>query len=97
VAVMNNGAKKGGTPAAWEVVRSAPGLEDLWQLHYAVDGGRNHNVAETFIANMDESTAYGIKLSAHADGSFTVTNARNGHTKTYPARNAGADREESRV
>src|SRR5436190_666219 len=37
VAVMNNGARKGGSPAAWQVVRSSPALEDLWQLHYAVD------------------------------------------------------------
>jgi len=30
-------------------------------------------------------TAYWIKLSAREDGSFTVTNARNGFTKTYAA------------
>jgi hypothetical protein len=28
-------------------------------------------------------TAYWIKLSAHQDGSFSVTNTRNGFTKTY--------------
>ncbi|MBM3817951.1 MAG: MBL fold metallo-hydrolase [Acidimicrobiia bacterium] len=31
-------------------------------------------------------TAYWIKVSARQDGSFTVTNARNGFTKTYSAR-----------
>src|SRR5436190_10148680 len=86
VAVMNNGARKGGSPAAWQVVRSSPALEDLWQLHYAVDGGRDHNVAEPFIANMDESTSHGIRISARADGSFTVTNGRNGQSKTYAAK-----------
>jgi hypothetical protein len=30
--------------------------------------------------------AYWIKVSARDDGSFTVTNARNGFSKTYPAR-----------
>jgi hypothetical protein len=30
-------------------------------------------------------TAYWIKVSARDDGSFTVTNARNGFTKTYAA------------
>ena len=30
-------------------------------------------------------TAYWIKVSAREDGSFTVTNARNGFTKTYAA------------
>lgn len=85
VAVMNNGAKKGGSKAAWRVMRDAPGLEDLWQIHYAVDGGNDHNSTERFIANMDETTAHGIRISAKADGSFAVTNERNGHTKQYPA------------
>jgi hypothetical protein len=31
-------------------------------------------------------TAYWIKVSAQPDGSFTVTNARNGFSKTYEAR-----------
>ncbi len=83
VAVMNNGPKKGGSAEAWTVVRNSPGLEGFWQLHYAVDAGADHNVAETYIANMDETTAHPITLSAQRDGSFTITNARNGVTKTY--------------
>ncbi len=86
VAIMNNGAKKGGSPEAWQTVHDSPGLQDLWQLHYAEAGGKDHNVGESFIANMDESTGHGIKLSAQKDGSFTVTNERNGNSKTYPAR-----------
>jgi beta-lactamase superfamily II metal-dependent hydrolase len=89
VAVMNNGAKKGGTPAAWEVVHGAPGLLDLWQIHTAVDAGADHNVAEPFIANLDERTAFGMKVSASRDGSFTVTNARNGQSKKYGPRSPG--------
>ncbi len=85
VAVMNNGAKKGGSKSAWRVVRDAPGLEDLWQVHYAVDGGADHNAPAPFIANMDETTGHGIRISARSDGSFVVTNERNGHTKQYPA------------
>ncbi len=86
VAVMNNGAKKGGSPDAWQVVRDSPGLEDFWQLHFAVGGGKDHNAPEQFIANLDETTAYGIKVTANRDGSFTVTNARNGLTREYAAR-----------
>jgi competence protein ComEC len=33
--------------------------------------------------------AYWIKVNAQADGTFTVTNARNGFSKTYRARNGG--------
>jgi competence protein ComEC len=83
VAVMNNGAKKGGAKSAWRVVRDAPGLQDIWQVHHAVDGGADHNAPAPFIANMDETTAHGIRISAHADGSFAVSNERNGHTKRY--------------
>jgi len=31
-------------------------------------------------------TAYWIKVAAQADGAFTVTNTRNGFSKTYDAR-----------
>jgi competence protein ComEC len=85
VAVMNNGAKKGGSPEAWQVVHDSPGLEGFWQLHYAVDAGKDHNVPEPFVANLDESTAHGIKVTANHDGSFTVKNERNGVTRAYGA------------
>lgn len=83
VAIMNNGSKKGGSPEAWQTVHDSPGLNDLWQLHYAEAGGKDHNVDERFIANPDESTSYGISVSAKPDGSFIVTNMRNGVSKTY--------------
>jgi len=86
VAIMNNGAKKGGAAEAWSTVRSSPGLVDLWQLHYAVDAGRDHNVAEELIANLDETTAHNLRLTAQRDGSFVVTNGRNGTSRTYPAK-----------
>ena len=40
VAVMDNGALKGGHPAAWQIVHDSPGLEDLWQLHYSIQATR---------------------------------------------------------
>jgi competence protein ComEC len=86
VVVMNNGATKGGTSEALQIIRSSPGLEDVWQLHYAKNASAGENSADALIANPDESTAHWIKLSADADGSFVVINGRNGHTKTYPAR-----------
>ena len=86
VAIMNNGAKKGGNPEAWRTVRQSPGLEDLWQVHYSVEGATEHNVAEPMIANMDESTSHGLRVSANPNGSFTVFNDRNGNSKRYEAR-----------
>ena len=86
VAVMNNGARKGGVPSAWQIVHDAPGLQDIWQLHRAVDADAGHNASEPFIANVDETTAFGLKVAAERDGSFTVTNARNGHSQRYGPR-----------
>ncbi len=84
VAIMNNGAKKGGSPDAWQIVKDSPGLEDLWQLHYAVDGGKEHNVPDPFIANVDDqSDGNYVKLTVQSNGSFTVYNERNKYQKVY--------------
>ena len=110
VAIMNNGTRKGGQPDAMRVLHSAPGLEDLWQIHFSLLSGQEYTVPGMFIANpFDEQppampvaamtlpqpaagaapapqhngAAYWIKLSAQTDGSFTVTNSRNGFSKTY--------------
>jgi hypothetical protein len=161
VVVMNNGTRKGGTVSAFQVIHSSPGLEDLWQLHWAYAGLADYNAPGLFIANLDEPSilatiinppapaggapgagapaaggrgaagpaggagapgagpgvgapagpagaaaapggrggggrgggapgtpaahtpAYDIKVSASSDGSFTVTNSRNGFTKSY--------------
>ena len=86
VAIMNNGARKGGSPDAWQVVKDSPGLEDLWQVHYAMEGGKEHNVADSFIANVDEhGTGQYLKLTADGNGSFTVSNQRNKFEKVYKA------------
>lgn len=87
VAIMNNGAKKGGTPVAWRVVKSSPGLEDLWQVHYSLAGGKDANVGEDMIANMDEACkGFGLMVSAEKSGAFSVTNERNGKSKQYAAK-----------
>ena len=86
VAILPNGAKKGGAPDAMEWIRKSPGLEDLWQLHYSLPG-KDANVPEQFIANPQEQCqGHAIKLVASPDGSFTVTNERNNFTKPYPAK-----------
>jgi beta-lactamase superfamily II metal-dependent hydrolase len=184
VAVMQNGTRKGGGAQTMPTLRTSPGLEDIWQLHWSYGSGIEQNSAGVFIANVDDnatiagiltapprqggpgrgargpqapgaggppavatppggaaaapaasaqqqptpqqqpgagaaaapqagaqpgapagppagrggfgggrgnaaaahSPAYMIKISARPDGSFTVTNTRNGFTKTYAAR-----------
>ena len=84
VAVIDNGPRKGSSPAAWQIVHDSPGLEDLWQLHYAEGSDRDHNVAENRIANVKENCeGKFIKVAAEADGTFTVTNGRTAEQKSY--------------
>ena len=81
---MDNGAHKGGSSEAWQAIRSSPGLEDIWQVHYAIEAGKGNNAPDEFIANPEENCkGYGLRLSANSDGSFTVTNARNAYSKNY--------------
>jgi competence protein ComEC len=84
VAIMNNGARKGGDPEAWQIIHDSPGLIDFWQLHYAVAGGKDHNVADNLIANLDESSDGNyLKIEADPDGTFTVSNSRSGLRREY--------------
>jgi hypothetical protein len=96
-----------------KIIYSAPGLEDLWQLHFSLLSGQEYTAPGMFIANtIDDQqdvmpvapmtppqpgpsvppppahngTAYWVKVSAQMDGTFTVTNTRNGFSKTYKAR-----------
>ena len=85
VAIMDNGASKGGSPSVWEAVTKAPGLEDLWQLHYSEEGGPTHNVAARQIANLQgPDTGHYLKVTVLENGRFEVYNSRNGVTKAYP-------------
>jgi competence protein ComEC len=67
-----------------------PSVEGIWQGHLSlVDKDPNHNTAENMIANFEETAeCKGNWLSAAVapDGKFTVTNGRNGFSKTYAAR-----------
>src|SRR6267378_548967 len=87
VAIMDNGAKKGGSPVAWDGIEKSPGLEDLWQLHYSEEGGDAHNVAASFLANLQgPDTGNYLKVMAAADGSFAVFNSRTREAKKYEAK-----------
>jgi hypothetical protein len=84
VAIMDNGARKGANPESWQTVHDSPGLADLWQLHYAMGSGNDQNVYKDFIANPEENCAgKNIVVTGEADGTLTVTNSRNGFSKTY--------------
>jgi competence protein ComEC len=84
VAIFDNGARKGASAAAWQTVHDSPGLEGLWQLHYAAGSDKEHNIDADHIANVKENCeGKYLKVSAESDGTFTVTNQRTGADKTY--------------
>ena len=132
---MHNSTRKGGAIPTMQTLYSSPGLENIWQLHWAYAAGIEYNTPGLFIANPEDlptlanvllnppptfgqgpprgtpqapaaggppaappapgagrgfggghsGPAFLIKVSAQADGSFTVTNTRNNFSKTYAA------------
>jgi len=87
VAIMGNGERKGADPQTWLILRATAGLEDIWQMHYSAAGSKETNPPPDFIANLQETTDEFamIKLVVQTGGTYTVTNTRNGFTKTYQA------------
>ncbi len=67
-----------------------PGIEGIWQEHLSLlDKDPAHNTAENMIANFEDTAecqGHWIKASVARDGTFTVTNSRNGFSRTYTAR-----------
>lgn len=87
VALMDNGAHKGGSASTFEALHATPGLADIWQLHYAIDAGKENNSNDSFIANLEEACqGKWIRVAAQKDGSFEVSNSRNQFEKKYDAR-----------
>jgi competence protein ComEC len=67
-----------------------PGIEGIWQIHRSLlDSDPAHNTSPDMIANLEEGAqdqGHWIHASVRRDGTFTITNARNGFSKTYTVR-----------
>ena len=86
VAIVDNGARKGGSPSALDIIRSSPNLAALWQLHFSEEAGPAHNTALEFIANSPGPDAANyLKLAANPDGAFAVFNSRTKQSQQYAA------------
>ena len=89
VAVMNNGPRKGGPPSVFEILRNSGRTPDIWQGHLALGTPKEVNTDEKMIANLEptaECKGNLLKASVAPDGKYTLTNLRNGFSKTYAAR-----------
>jgi beta-lactamase superfamily II metal-dependent hydrolase len=85
IAIVGNGAKKGGDAQTYEAVSRSPRLARLWQLHFAERAGPEHNVPADYIANPTSANDAhaSLEVTATKQGAFTVTNDRSGFTETY--------------
>jgi competence protein ComEC len=99
VALMGSGGKKGGDEDPIKVIKASPGLMGFWQSHenYAHpewDGDKemiaNLNPAPEAVAAQAKSLfsappdqGYAIHAEISKDGTITMTNDRNGYSKTY--------------
>lgn len=67
-----------------------PGIEGIWQEHLSLlDPDPKHNTAPDMIANLEDTPGCKgnwIQSSVAWGGKFTLTNSRNGLSKTYTAR-----------
>jgi hypothetical protein len=99
VAVMGSGGKKGGDEEVVKTVKASPGLMGFWQLHENFahpewDGDKNlianlnppaHSVAaqSKSLFSAPPDMGYDIRAEVTPDGKITMTNDRNGFSKTY--------------
>lgn len=86
VAVMNNGVTKGCLPEVFANLKETESIEAIYQVHKnRRPDGETNNVAEEFIANLDEKCEGNyIKLSVAPDGKrYTVSIPANGHEREF--------------
>jgi competence protein ComEC len=89
VAIMNNGPRKGGSADTIEALRKLPSLKALYQGHRNVALTAEQNVAEEFIANVDDKNDAAHMITVAVDAgkkSFTVSNQRTGKSQTFPVK-----------
>jgi hypothetical protein len=99
IAIMGNGARKGGDLDPINTVAHSPGLMGFWRNHESLahpelSGDKDYianltpaGAQESFQANaryqLPPDAGYAIRADISADGTVTVTNERNGFSKTY--------------
>ena len=87
IVIMGNSATKGAVPATVNTINATPGLRGFWKLHASI-AHADLNGDPDYIANPDPAPDRGqsIRLDITRGGRITVTNSRNGFTRTYQVR-----------
>jgi hypothetical protein len=91
IAILSLGKNghRAGDAAGLETIAQAPSPPDLWETNKIVQGGEaGHNAIDNFIANIGDRAVgdevMSLTLTASPNGSFTMTNSRNGFSRSYP-------------
>jgi competence protein ComEC len=87
VAIMNNGPRKGGSPATVKLLRSIPSIKAAYQLHKNAATSPDENTASALIANANPEGGQFIHLSVAPDGShYTVQIGADGPKQEFESR-----------
>lgn len=91
VAIMNNGATKGGMPDVFEALRAQKSIQAIYQLHKNLTpAGADLNEPAEYIANLEKECAGNyVHLSVAPDGaSYKVSIPANKHERQFTTRDA---------
>lgn len=84
VAIMNNGPRKGGSPATVKLLRSIPSIQAAYQLHKNAATAADDNTDPRLIANPSPEGGQFIHVSVAPDGSkFTVQIGEDGAAREF--------------
>jgi competence protein ComEC len=88
VAVVNNGARKGGMKTVYKVLRDTPSVQDVFQVHRNVQTSAADNAPPELVANDAEAcTGEWIRLRvASSAKSYDVEVHGKGTKRTYAVR-----------
>lgn len=86
VAIMNNGPRKGGSPATVRLFKSLPSVEAFYALHKNAATGPDDNASPELTANNESSGGTFIRVSVAADGAtYSVRIGENGAERRFNA------------
>jgi competence protein ComEC len=75
---------RGNDPDVWAGLHALPKPPDIWLLHLNERSGPEKNPPSDFVANLQAPDGMKpIKITVEKNGTFTITNERNGFSKTY--------------
>jgi hypothetical protein len=85
VAILNNGARKGGKAEVYQRLRAVGSLEEVFQVHRNVETGPADNAPPPLVANDDEACkGQPVRLTVAADArAYTVEVPSKGTRRTY--------------